>query len=156
MDVVKFFGNSRSEESSTRALKKKIPVHHAKTDHFGNSRLEESSTRALENDIPVHHAETDHGAPPQYAEHAEDSVTLEGLPLKRPSDLKVIAVMGPTGSGKSTLISKLAGQNVMVGHNLSSCKCFHQTRILVSYFSSLFGQALRMLKSFLAKSVIRT
>ena len=101
---------------------------------FGNSRPEESSTRDLRKILPVHDPKQDHEAPPQYAEYAEDSATLDGLPLKRPPDLKVIAVMGPTGSGKSTLISKLAGQNVMVGHNLSSCKCFQQSKILVSYF----------------------
>ncbi|KAI4258728.1 MAG: hypothetical protein L6R42_004934 [Xanthoria sp. 1 TBL-2021] len=32
-----------------------------------------------------------------------------------------IAVMGSTGSGKSTLISKLAGDQVQIGHGLASC-----------------------------------
>ncbi|KAF2233095.1 hypothetical protein EV356DRAFT_421556, partial [Viridothelium virens] len=30
-------------------------------------------------------------------------------------------VMGPTGSGKSTLISKIAGREVNIGHSLQSC-----------------------------------
>ena len=75
---------------------------------FGNNRPEESFTRDPRKKFPVNDAKQDHGSPPQYAEYAEDSATLDGLPLKRPSDLEVIAVMGPTGSGKSTLISKLA------------------------------------------------
>lgn len=33
-----------------------------------------------------------------------------------------IAVMGSTGSGKSTLISKLAGDQVQIGHGLASCR----------------------------------
>ena len=99
---------------------------------LGNSRPEESSRRAPRKKNSVHDAQTDNGPPPQYAEYAEYSATLEEPLPKKPADLMVIAVMGPTGSGKSTLISKLAGQNVMVGHNLSSCKCFQQSRILVS------------------------
>ena len=36
-------------------------------------------------------------------------------------DRLVIAVMGPTGSGKSTFINKIAGSRLEVGHTLSSC-----------------------------------
>lgn len=32
-----------------------------------------------------------------------------------------IAIMGITGSGKSTLISKLVGDQVVIGHDLGSC-----------------------------------
>jgi len=36
---------------------------------------------------------------------------------------EAIAVMGPTGSGKSTFISKLAPDQAVIGHDLSSCIC---------------------------------
>jgi GTP-binding protein EngB required for normal cell division len=34
----------------------------------------------------------------------------------------VIAVMGVTGAGKSTFISQLTKEEVVVGHSLSSCR----------------------------------
>jgi flagellar biosynthesis GTPase FlhF len=34
----------------------------------------------------------------------------------------LIAVFGMTGTGKTTLIEKISGQNLAVGHNLRSCK----------------------------------
>jgi signal recognition particle GTPase len=37
-------------------------------------------------------------------------------------DLLVVLLLGLTGSGKSTFISLLAEQNVVVGHNLTSGK----------------------------------
>ena len=46
----------------------------------------------------------------------------ESLPSTLPERPTVIAVMGPTGTGKSTFISKLAGREMNIGHNLSSCK----------------------------------
>lgn len=55
--------------------------------------------------------------PPQYSEIAEDSLTPD-------EDVPIIAVMGPTGSGKSTFISKLAIQEVSIGHGLGSRKLF--------------------------------
>ena len=64
-----------------------------------------------------------HEPPPKYAEHTGSWTTLGGPLPERPPELPVIAVMGPTGSGKSTLISKLACRPVKIGHNLESCKC---------------------------------
>ena len=43
------------------------------------------------------------------------------LMLSRPNDL-AIAVMGLTGSGKSTFINLLVDQEVTIGHGLVSCK----------------------------------
>jgi ABC-type uncharacterized transport system ATPase component len=40
--------------------------------------------------------------------------------LRSPND-RFIAVMGVTGAGKSTFISRCAGQDVTVGHDLTSC-----------------------------------
>ena len=54
---------------------------------------------------------------PQYSEIAEGSLTPD-------EDVPIIAVMGPTGSGKSTFISKLATQEVGIGHGLRSRKFF--------------------------------
>lgn len=42
--------------------------------------------------------------------------------VNRSSDI-VIAVMGVTGSGKSTFISQLVDQEVPVGHGLRSSMC---------------------------------
>lgn len=56
--------------------------------------------------------------PPQYNEIAENSLTPD-------EDVPIIAVMGPTGSGKSTFISKLATQEVGIGHGLGSRKLFY-------------------------------
>lgn len=39
----------------------------------------------------------------------------------RPSDI-FVAVMGMTGSGKSTFISLCTGEDVAVGHDLQACK----------------------------------
>ena len=46
----------------------------------------------------------------------------ESLPSTLPEGPELIAVMGPTGTGKSTFISKLAGREMNIGHDLSSCK----------------------------------
>ena len=40
----------------------------------------------------------------------------------------VIAVFGMTGTGKSTFISKLTGQNVEIGHGLQSCTTHFESR----------------------------
>jgi polynucleotide 5'-kinase involved in rRNA processing len=47
----------------------------------------------------------------------------------------VIAVMGPTGSGKSKFVSWLTGQSVQVGHELKSCAL--SNKYLLKYRGSL-------------------
>lgn len=38
---------------------------------------------------------------------------------------KLIAVLGVTGAGKTTLISRATGRNDLeIGHSLESCECF--------------------------------
>ncbi|KAL8837556.1 MAG: hypothetical protein Q9176_005612 [Flavoplaca citrina] len=61
-------------------------------------------------------------APPPYSEQGRiwDAVR-ETLPNSIPGGAKVIAIMGPTGTGKSTFISKLAGREMKIGHHLHSC-----------------------------------
>lgn len=60
--------------------------------------------------------------PPPYSEHGDAAqpagTSLPSVPPHRPA---MIAVMGPTGTGKSTFISKLAGRDMNIGHSLSSC-----------------------------------
>lgn len=61
--------------------------------------------------------------PPPYSE--QDRIwdaARQTLPEKIPERPKLIAIMGPTGVGKSTFISKLAAREMKIGHNLSSCK----------------------------------
>ncbi|KAL8979899.1 MAG: hypothetical protein Q9205_004877 [Flavoplaca limonia] len=61
-------------------------------------------------------------APPPYSE--QDRIwdaARETLPNSIPGGAKVIAIMGPTGTGKSTFISKLAGREMKIGHHLHSC-----------------------------------
>ena len=41
------------------------------------------------------------------------------IPAEKPT---IVAIMGPTGTGKSTFISKVAGRPMKIGHNLSSCE----------------------------------
>lgn len=64
-----------------------------------------------------------YAAPPPYSEqeHIWDAAR-ETLPNSIPGGAKVIAIMGPTGTGKSTFISKLAGREMKIGHHLHSCK----------------------------------
>ena len=135
-DLIKFFGNSRPEEStrrppSTRARRLGSAIHDAHTSYGLSSQSESSTKSARTPSFSVPDPQIDHEPPPQYVKYAGHSATSEEPLPKRPSDIMVIAVMGPTGSGKSTLISKLAGQNVMVGHNLASCKCSQQCATLV-------------------------
>ena len=68
-------------------------------------------------DFSLDPAQTPTVHPPQYSEIVEDSLTPD-------EDVPIIAVMGPTGSGKSTFISKLATQEVSIGHGLGSRKLF--------------------------------
>ncbi|KAI4209097.1 MAG: hypothetical protein LQ351_007933 [Letrouitia transgressa] len=63
----------------------------------------------------------DEGPPPYSEQDKIWDAARETLPNSIPYRPKMIAVMGPTGTGKSTFISKLAGQEVKIGHNLSSC-----------------------------------
>lgn len=78
--------------------------------------------------------------PPPYSEQIEDLdvwVDRSRSPVEMDICPPVIAVMGPTGSGKTTLISKLSGKEMKIGHNLRSCKweVFNQDFI---YSSLLF------------------
>ncbi|KAL9036643.1 MAG: hypothetical protein Q9180_004180 [Flavoplaca navasiana] len=61
-------------------------------------------------------------APPPYSEqHRIWDAARETLPKNIAEKPKLIAVMGPTGTGKSTFISKLAGREMKIGHHLHSC-----------------------------------
>ena len=60
--------------------------------------------------------------PPPYSTVLSTSSSQKMGKLKDSEVVHVVAVMGPTGSGKSTLIAKLAGKvEVKVGHSLKSC-----------------------------------
>ena len=60
--------------------------------------------------------------PPPYSERTE---THNAAPTSRPRDDShrppMIAVIGLIGTGKIALISKLAGRDMRIGHDLSSC-----------------------------------
>ncbi len=71
---------------------------------------------------PVRRPPTAHEPPPKYTENTRSRTNLGGPLPERSSELPVIAVMGPTGSGKSTLINTIAGRPVKIGHNLESCQ----------------------------------
>ncbi len=105
---------------------------------FGSSGLAESSTGpAPRPDSLIQYAHTDNGPPLQYADYVGVSgISDEPLP-ERPQEVQVIAVMGPTGSGKSTLISQLGGSAVKIGHNLKSCKSLQQSKVFIANFPSL-------------------
>lgn len=61
--------------------------------------------------------------PPPYSEQAQIwDKAKETLPSQIPGRPMAIAIMGPTGTGKSTFISKLAGREMKIGHSLSSCR----------------------------------
>ena len=50
------------------------------------------------------------------------------LQVQDAANIAIVAVMGTTGSGKSTFIQKATGSHdVIIGHNLKSC-----TRLLTS------------------------
>ncbi|KAI4219269.1 MAG: hypothetical protein L6R36_008437 [Xanthoria steineri] len=60
--------------------------------------------------------------PPPYSE--QDRIwdaARHTLPENIPERAKLIAIMGPTGVGKSTFISKLTATEMKIGHNLNSC-----------------------------------
>ena len=108
------------------------------TNTFGTSGLAESSTGPARGPSPlVQPLQTDNGPPPQYVEHIGSTRTYDEPLPERPKDVQAIAVMGPTGSGKSTFISKLGGSAVNIGHNLRSCKCLQQSRVSSTNFPSL-------------------
>ncbi len=105
---------------------------------FGTSGLAESSTGTARGPSPlIQYAHTDNGPPPQYAEHVGGSRTSDEPLPERPQEVQAIAVMGPTGSGKSTLISKLGGSAVNIGHNLRSCKSLQQSKVSTANFPSI-------------------
>ena len=60
--------------------------------------------------------------PPYTVQEKRWDAAEESLPSTHDEPPTVIAVMGPTGTGKTTFISKLAGREMNIGHNLSSCK----------------------------------
>ncbi|KAL8870259.1 MAG: hypothetical protein Q9174_003654 [Haloplaca sp. 1 TL-2023] len=95
-NITRFFGNSRSEHSSKNPYRPANPS---------------NDTRTLSHTLPPL---------PDYAKAEGLGIPEQDLPRK-PANVSVVAVMGPTGSGKSTLISKLAGRPVQVGHGLKSC-----------------------------------
>ncbi|KAL8906020.1 MAG: hypothetical protein Q9171_006447 [Xanthocarpia ochracea] len=66
--------------------------------------------------------DTVEAVPPPYSE--QDRIwdaAGQTLPKHISEAPKLIAIMGPTGTGKSTFISKLAAREMKIGHNLSSC-----------------------------------
>ena len=79
---------------------------------------------------------TDNGPPPEYTDIVGVPGTSDEPPPERPQDVPLVAVMGPTGSGKSTFISKLGGSTVEIGHNLMSRKCLQQSKVFIAKYSS--------------------
>ena len=104
---------------------------------YGTSGLAESSMGPARGSSPLIQYAHDNGPPPQYAEYVGGSRTSDEPLPERPQDVQAIAVMGPTGSGKSTLISKLGGSAVNIGHNLRSCKSLQQSKVSTANFPSL-------------------
>lgn len=64
------------------------------------------------------------------AEQAELFARLTGITKPMPRDMFFL-VMGRTGSGKSTFISRCIGHDIDIGHGLESCKfpCFDRIRL---------------------------
>ena len=96
--------------------------------------------------MPGHFPLDEIDQPPPYDELSNNDESI--LPRPDPNSF-LIAVMGPTGSGKSTLISKLAGSNILIGHRLVSCA-------YASYFTWSIAdavQALKKLRNSLARSM---
>lgn len=105
---------------------------------YRSSGLAESSKGPARGPSPlIQYAYRGKGPPPQHDEHYGGSGTSDEPLPERPREVQAIAVMGPTGSGKSTFISKLAGSAVKIGHNLKSCKCLHQSEVSIANFLSL-------------------
>ena len=90
---------------------------------FGNSTPKDSSPNlAHSRDANMYDARVPHAPPPEYTELTGHQAAANGAHQRNPQEVSVVAVMGPTGSGKSTFISKLASQSMRIGHSLSSCK----------------------------------
>lgn len=100
--------------------------------------------------------DTADAVPPPYSDQDRIwDVARQTLPEKIPERPRMIAVMGPTGTGKSTFISKLAGQEMKIGHNLTSCKKHskhHRKRLRLM----MTGQAPRRSRKYRVKSAIST
>ena len=77
-------------------------------------------------------ASSTENAPPPYSVAAADLETM-----KRSQNCRVIAVMGATGSGKSTLISKLSAKEIKIGHSLQSCG-YSQTETNLELIACLY------------------
>ena len=96
--------------------------------YFGNNRPvipEDTRGHRLGSSIYNPSASTE---PPQHGSgYTSTPEPTDDVSSGPPFGIPVIAVMGPTGSGKSTLISRLASQSVRIGHNLVSCECFPLT-----------------------------
>lgn len=60
--------------------------------------------------------------PPYTVQNKIRDAAEESFPSALPQPSTMIAIMNPTGTGKSSFISKLAGKEMNIGHNLSSCK----------------------------------
>ena len=108
------------------------------TNPFATSGFAESSRGPAREPGPlIQPLPIDNGPPPQYIEHVGGTRTSDEPIPERPQEVQAIAVMGPTGSGKSTLISKLGGSAVNIGHDLRSCECLQQTEVSTANFPSL-------------------
>lgn len=62
----------------------------------------------------------------QFADQAQRFSAFTGLTKPHPRD-RFFLVMGMTGSGKSTFISRCTGEDVDIGHGLYSCKSTRTT-----------------------------
>ena len=79
-------------------------------------------TESSSHQDPYHDDLKDLSPPPYTVQDKIWDAAKQTLPATLPESPTVIAVMGPTGTGKSTFISKLAGREINIGHDLSSCK----------------------------------
>ncbi len=90
--------------------------------------------------------------PPPYSSKGRSPLDAAGQPLPHVSPHRpdVVAVMGPTGTGKSTFISKLAAREMEIGHDLSSCKF---TKSHHEFGHNVIMQVRKNVKKFPVKSV---
>ena len=63
----------------------------------------------------------------QFADQAQRFSAFTGVNKPDPLD-RFFLVMGMTGSGKSTFISRCSGKDVHIGHGLYSCKSSATTK----------------------------